>query len=86
MRYMKAADVLPPDLLAQVQAYIDGEYLYIPRRETSANPGARPMAARRRPWPEIRRSIGAIGRGPLWTSWRKPTFWRRRAFGRSSPA
>ena len=32
MRYMKAADVLPPDLLAQVQAYIDGEYLYIPRR------------------------------------------------------
>ncbi len=34
MRYMKAADVLPPDLLAQVQAYIDGEYLYIPRRET----------------------------------------------------
>ena len=25
MRYMKAADVLPPDLLAQVQAYIDGE-------------------------------------------------------------
>ena len=35
MRYMKAADVLPPDLLAQVQAYIDGEDLYIPRRETS---------------------------------------------------
>ena len=83
MRYMKAADVLPPDLLAQVQAYIDGEYLYIPRRETSRKPWG---AARRRPWPEIRRSIGAIGRGPLWTSWRKPTFWRRRAFGRSSPA
>lgn len=33
MRYMRAADVLPPDLLVQVQAYIDGEYLYIPRRE-----------------------------------------------------
>ena len=32
MRYMKAADVLPPDLLKQVQIYIDGEYLYIPRR------------------------------------------------------
>ena len=38
MRYMKAADVLPPDLLAQVQAYIDGEYLYIPRTETSRKP------------------------------------------------
>ena len=30
--------LLPPDLLAQVQAYIDGEYLYIPRRETSRKP------------------------------------------------
>ena len=29
MRYMKAADVLPPDLLAQVQAYIDREDLYM---------------------------------------------------------
>ena len=26
MRYMKAADVLPPDLLKQIQTYIDGEY------------------------------------------------------------
>ena len=32
MRYMKAADVLLPDLLKQVQTYIDSEYLYIPRR------------------------------------------------------
>ena len=38
MRYMKAADVLPPDLLEQIQAYIDGEYLYIPRRETERKP------------------------------------------------
>ena len=38
MRYMRAADVLPPDLLAQVQAYIDGEYLYIPRREADRRP------------------------------------------------
>ena len=38
MRYMRAADVLPPDLLAQVQAYIDGEYLYIPRRESNWKP------------------------------------------------
>ena len=35
MRYMRAADVLPPDLLAQVQTYIDGEYLYIPRRDAN---------------------------------------------------
>ena len=35
MRYMRAADVLPPDLLEQIQAYIDGEYLYIPRKEAN---------------------------------------------------
>ena len=32
MRYLKAEDVLPAELLAQVQYYADGVYLYIPRR------------------------------------------------------
>ena len=32
MRYQKAEDVLPAELLAQVQKYADGVYLYIPRR------------------------------------------------------
>lgn len=32
MRYQKAEDVLPGQLLAEVQKYADGVYLYIPRR------------------------------------------------------
>ena len=32
MRYLKAEDVLPAELLAQVQHYADGVYLYMPRR------------------------------------------------------
>ena len=32
MRYLKAEEVLPAELLAQVQKYADGVYLYIPRR------------------------------------------------------
>ena len=32
MSYKKAHDVLPHDLLHAVQQYIDGEYIYIPRR------------------------------------------------------
>ena len=32
MRYQKAEDVLPKQLLAEVQKYADGVYLYIPRR------------------------------------------------------
>lgn len=31
MSYKKATHVLPPKLLKQVQEYVDGEYLYIPR-------------------------------------------------------
>lgn len=33
MRYIKAQDVLPGELLAQVQQYVDGAYLYIPRAQ-----------------------------------------------------
>ena len=48
MGYKAAAQVLPEDLLLAVQEYIDGEYLYIPRKEGSrrswggynANPSA----------------------------------------------
>lgn len=32
MGYVKATDVLPEELLHQIQEYIDGEILYIPRR------------------------------------------------------
>ncbi len=32
MRYQKAEDILPAYLLAEVQKYADGVYLYIPRR------------------------------------------------------
>ena len=31
MRYLKATQVLPPRLLEEIQQYVDGEYLYIPR-------------------------------------------------------
>ncbi len=31
MLYIKAADVLPEELLREVQRYADGAYLYIPR-------------------------------------------------------
>lgn len=35
MRYIKAADVLPEDLILQIQNYLDGETLYIPRKKSS---------------------------------------------------
>ena len=31
MKYINAADILPENLLRQIQTYIDGEILYIPK-------------------------------------------------------
>ena len=33
MSYKKAQDVLPEEILKIIQEYIDGEYLYIPRKK-----------------------------------------------------
>ncbi len=33
MGYNKASDVLPDELISLIQNYIDGEYLYIPRKK-----------------------------------------------------
>lgn len=32
MKYVKAYEVLPEDIIEVIQNYIDGEYLYIPRK------------------------------------------------------
>ena len=32
MRYKNAKDILPTDILALIQQYADGEYIYIPRK------------------------------------------------------
>ncbi|MGL5675302.1 MAG: CD3324 family protein [Cellulosilyticaceae bacterium] len=32
MKYMKAYDVLPAEMVTLLQEYIDGQYLYIPRK------------------------------------------------------
>jgi len=31
MGYKNSVDILPPDLIAQIQQYVDGESIYIPR-------------------------------------------------------
>ncbi len=38
MSYKRAVEVLPHTLLCAVQQYIDGEYLYIPRKEDKKQP------------------------------------------------
>jgi DNA-binding NarL/FixJ family response regulator len=33
MSYIKATDVLPKELLDLIQKYVEGEYIYIPKKE-----------------------------------------------------
>lgn len=33
MKYVKAQDVLPEEIIKILQKYIDGKYIYIPKRE-----------------------------------------------------
>lgn len=35
MSYKKASNLLPAELIALIQNYVDGEYIYIPRRPDS---------------------------------------------------
>jgi len=39
MRYRKASEVLPDNLLREVQKYVDGEALYFPKRKERKNWG-----------------------------------------------
>ena len=33
MRYIRADEILPPELLEEIQQYIDGQLIYIPSKE-----------------------------------------------------
>ena len=33
MKYKKASDILPIEIIEKIQEYIDGDFLYIPRKD-----------------------------------------------------
>ncbi len=42
MCYQNGKKILPPPLLSAIQEYIDGEYIYIPRKTNNKRPWDRP--------------------------------------------
>jgi len=38
MGYVRAQDVLPADVLARIQEYVSGEYLYVPKKDGDKKP------------------------------------------------
>jgi len=46
MGYRNAKDILPPDLLRQLQRYAEGQCLYIPRQQQASRQISSSLAAR----------------------------------------
>ena len=38
MSYIKAEEILPEELIRQIQKYVDGVYIYIPRKPETRHP------------------------------------------------
>ena len=38
MSYIKAEEILPEELIRQIQQYVDGAYIYIPRKPGTRHP------------------------------------------------
>ena len=38
MSYIKAEEILPEELICQIQKYVDGVYIYIPRKPGTRHP------------------------------------------------
>ncbi|MFJ7973526.1 CD3324 family protein [Psychrobacillus sp. NPDC096389] len=47
MSYRKAKNLLPAELVELIQQYVDGEYIYIPRREDNKKSWGSATATRR---------------------------------------
>ena len=66
MCYQNGKKILPPPLLSAIQEYIDGEYIYIPRKTNNKRPwgstkGTKQQTAERNQWkPEKRRRVCRI--------------------------
>lgn len=62
MSYLRAGEILPPELLSQVQQYAEGQTLYIPkrnhRRSWGAVSGAKELLAKRNAEIQARREAG----------------------------
>lgn len=47
MKYAKAKEILPQALIQEIQKYIQGQYLYIPKDESEKNLGVKILALKK---------------------------------------
>jgi hypothetical protein len=56
--YIKATDVLPQELLDLIQKYVEGEYIYIPKKECNRKLGEKLLEVKRKFLREMQIFIG----------------------------
>lgn len=84
MSYMRAEEVLPQEILASVQQYVDGQMLYIPRKTEEKEPGDR-LLTQRGSWnSEINACTQSISREYPQKNWRMNISLRKKACSVSS--
>ena len=57
MSYRKATDILPIEILQVIQEYVDGDYLYIPKRKTILKNGVQIQKLKSIQCKEIKKSL-----------------------------
>lgn len=75
MKYVNAAEILPEKLLRELQTYMDGDVLYIPKASTKRNgePSADHVHFIRN---ETGKSKDFIKKAVPWRRYRSDTIWR----------
>lgn len=73
MSYIKAAHVLPQELLTKIQEYVDGEFIYIPRIPANKRDWGEKTTTRRELQERTRVFIRITFPGNEWKRWLKIT-------------
>ena len=79
MDYIRAAEILPPELVEELQQYADGAVIYIPKKEEDKKAWGRGPQRRKNWRGGMRRSIQIFRPGNPSKSWRMNIFLPRKA-------
>lgn len=88
MDYIRAAEVLPQELIEQLQQYVDGAAVYIPKKEEGKKAWGKGPAQRQNLQKGMREYIRSICQADRLRNWQRSIFWRKRVssvlYGRSA--
>ncbi len=85
MKYTNAKSILPEELLTLIQDYIDGEYLYIPRKQENQKSWGEKMEPKKAYSNEIGTFTNIISRESQFLNWPTSTFYQKKVFGALLP-